>query len=1452
MPILASSTYVNAYGKSSSVVAVTTAAPLDSVNGGLDAFVVKYNTAGKSVWSARIGSVQPDVGFGIATDTSGNVYVTGRGGFAPVFVCNADGSPFPLSLVHAGAGDAFVVKYNTNGVVQWTARVASAGADDVGFGIATDSDANVYVTGQAAAGRVFNADGTAFATLLGNSGSYDAFIVKYNTNGVVQWLARIGSTQSDIGYAIATDSTGNVYVTGQGGSGVVITAFSSNGTAFATTLPSGGGVNAFIVKYNTSGIVQWFTRVQSAGTDIGYGIATDSAGNVYLTGGSGGVMTLFNADGSSFSPTLTTDGADVYIIKYNTDGFGQWAARIESPASEIGYGIATDASGNVYVTAQGGGGTITAYNSNGTAFATTNPHAGGGDVVIAKYNTSGFVQWIARIASNAGDTGFGIASDSVGNVYVTGLVAGNRLGVTAYNSNGTIFATIQASLAGGGEVFLAKYNTNGAGQWLTHLTASGADSGRGIAIDSAGNSYTTGSFTGGRLTVYGRSLSLASTLPTIGGTDAFIIKYNTNGSPLWATQIASTAADAGYAITSDVNGNVYVTGEGGTGSVVTAYNANGSAFGTTLANAGGTDVFIAKYTSDGVVQWVARVASTGADIGYAVNTDSSGNLYVGGQAGAAMTAYNSDGSTFSPAITNAGNTDAFVAKYNSSGVVQWVARVASTGADRVFAIATDASGNVYVTGQGGSNAVVTVFNANGTAFPTTLANSGNTDTFLVKYDTNGSVQWVTRVASDFTDIGYSLATDSDGNVYLGCQGTVIVPRNSDGTAFTISFPPTFTVDAYIVKYNASGFVQWVGMVASVDADTALGIAIDSAGNVCVAGEMRRDPIIYSSNGTSYTQGVNAGGYIIKYNANGILQWHLATSSRNAGIGLDAAGNIYSFGSYGTPTTLTSFADSTGSTFAEVFGSASVVKYNTHGVGQWVQVVRGSATATTSRGISVDSFGNSYITGNGASGESIFIYNLDFTPYRVLNTMGATDAFVVKYSSNVTPQWINRITSLEIDIGYGIATDANANVFVCGRAGDNAVLFYNADGTVFGRTLPRTAAGNTGYVAKYDTNGMVQWIARLVTATIAFQITTDISGNAYVVGQAGATAFNSDGTAFSPSIPGVDAFIVKYNTAGFVQWHTRVGGSSTDIAYGVATDISGNILITGQSASGGAITAYNAGGTAFSPTMTTDGNNDAFIVKYNTNGVVQWLAKITSSGADAGFAVATGPTGDVYVAGQGGSAAVVTAFNFDGSAFSPTLANAGNSDAFIVKYNATGSVQWITSVAGTGADSATSIATDSAGNIYVSGTYSTLATSFSVGNIAFSPTLAAAGATDVFLVKYNADGVVQWNARISTFATDVSYDIVTDSAGSVYISGSSSAYVVAYNASGTLFGSAGDSVNGRNTGAFIVKYSSTGVVEWISTANGSGNDIPRGIAIDSSNNIYLTGEFGSSALVAYDG
>ena len=130
-----------------------------------------------------------------------------------------------------------------------------------------------------------------------------------------------------------------------------------------------------------------------------------------------------------------------------------------------------------------------------------------------------------------------------------------------------------------------------------------------------------------------------------------------------------------------------------------------------LAYAGtGNDAFIAKYNAAGVVQWVARQAGTGSDTAYGVTADSSGNVIVAGYYGSALTIYNADGQQFGTTLAlTGGSYDAFIAKYNAAGVVQWVAQQVGTGPDIALAVTVDSSGNVIVAGSYGS--ALTIYNA---------------------------------------------------------------------------------------------------------------------------------------------------------------------------------------------------------------------------------------------------------------------------------------------------------------------------------------------------------------------------------------------------------------------------------------------------------------------------------------------------------------------------------------------------------------------------------------------------------------------------------------------------------------------------------------------------------------------------------------------------------------------
>ncbi len=210
--------------------------------------------------------------YGIATDASGNIYITGYA------AGNLDAN------VNAGSYDAFIAKYDTTGAKQWTKLLGSVG-DDRAYGIAVDASANVFITGYTSG----TLDGNAIA------GSYDAFVAKYDTTGAKQWTKLLGSAGYDMATGAAVDASGNVYITGY-----------TNGNLAGG---NSGSYDAFIAKYDTTGVIQWSRLLGTPGVDYSTGIAIDTSGNVYFTGYTNGSLDHMNAG-----------GFDAFITKISTDG----------------------------------------------------------------------------------------------------------------------------------------------------------------------------------------------------------------------------------------------------------------------------------------------------------------------------------------------------------------------------------------------------------------------------------------------------------------------------------------------------------------------------------------------------------------------------------------------------------------------------------------------------------------------------------------------------------------------------------------------------------------------------------------------------------------------------------------------------------------------------------------------------------------------------------------------------------------------------------------------------------------------------------------------------------------------------------------------------------------------------------------------------------------------------
>ena len=502
------------------------------------------------------------------------------------------------------------------------------------------------------------------------------------------WFTRIAGAADAFGYGVARDSLDNIIVIGTYDT-ADITIYNIDGSIFGT-LPFIGLTEAFLVKYNSNGTAIWATRISGAGNDFGYSVAVDSLNNIIITGYYTANITIYNADGSTTISLTATTGADVFIVKYNSNGTAIWATRIAGGGSTIspqpGQGVSVDSFDNSIIVTGFYGTTITIYNAtplpSGT-FTTLATLATNGSVFhafIVKYDSNGIGQWATRIAPVTAGAGniFGLGvkiipnSSSAGDIIVTGAFAATA---SIFNAPGTApaFGTL-VLFSGTSNVFIVKYNSSGVGQWSSRIAGTGVDRGYGIAVDSNKDIIVTGYYTGSA-NILNPGSTTFGTLPNSGGLDAFIVKYTgLTGFGIWATRIAGATTDRGHGIAVDSLNNIIVTGFYSV-TTTTIYNAPFGATSTlpNLPISGTNDVFIVKYSSSGVGVWATRIAGTADDTGSSITVDSNNNIIVTGYYDSSpVTIYNTPGTLVAGTLVNTGLYDVFLVKYTSNGFVQLI------------------------------------------------------------------------------------------------------------------------------------------------------------------------------------------------------------------------------------------------------------------------------------------------------------------------------------------------------------------------------------------------------------------------------------------------------------------------------------------------------------------------------------------------------------------------------------------------------------------------------------------------------------------------------------------------------------------------------------------------------------------------------------------------------------
>jgi hypothetical protein len=431
----------------------------------------------------------------------------------------------------------------SQGSYTWTKRMGGA-SDDCSTFIVTDLLGNVYVTGYFQSSVNFGADfgTTDTKTAAGNT---DIFITKINANGSYGWTKRMGGTGADLGYDITTDQAGNIYVAGYFQDTVDF------GTDFGATdtKASAGMYDIFITRINADGTYSWTRRMGGAFYDRGYGIATDSSGNINVTGLFAGIVD-FGADFGTTDTKTAQGNDDIFITRINANGTYGWTRRMGGTSDDACYGIITDSPGNVYVT-----GDFRQTVNFGADFGTTDIKTahGAGDAFITRINANGSYGWTKGIGGTGTDLCSGITSDPAGNIYVTGYFW------DTVNFGADFGTTDTKTSVGAFDIFVTRINANGTYGWTRRMGGTVTDLGFDIIIAPAGSVYVTGYF--GEVADFGTDFGTTDTKISAGNYDIFITSINPSGSYGWTKRMGGASNDRGYGIIIDPSGNVYVTGD---------------------------------------------------------------------------------------------------------------------------------------------------------------------------------------------------------------------------------------------------------------------------------------------------------------------------------------------------------------------------------------------------------------------------------------------------------------------------------------------------------------------------------------------------------------------------------------------------------------------------------------------------------------------------------------------------------------------------------------------------------------------------------------------------------------------------------------------------------------------------------------------------------------------------
>ena len=686
-------------------------------SGSYDGMIIKYDEEGEVEWARSVGGEESEKITSVAVTSDGGAIVGGDFYSNSIQVGEYTLTNNSSSIYRA---DGMIIKYSREGEVEWTKNIGGEGNEEI-TSVAETNDGDYIVVGNFYSYEIQLGDYT--LEIAKQSFNSDGMIIKYDRSGEVKWAGSVGGIDNEEITSVATTSDG----------GYIIGAYSKSNDIQARdySITNYYDVAVMIIKYDFSNKVEWVKSAGGEGSTHYNGRITsvDATSNGgYIVGGYFVGKEIQVGDYTLTNNNSSTNFSDGMIIKFEEKEL----INVDITKAEGIGGSATDEITSVTATSDGGyiaGGYFSNYDIQVGEYTLTNSSNYASDGMIIKYDADGKVKWARSVGGNMYDYIESVAETSDGGYIAGGYFDSDEIQVGDYTLTNS----------GSNDGMLIKYSREGNVEWVRSVGGSALDEITSVTSTNDGGYIAGGYF-------FSSSIQVGEyTLENSGNADGMIIKYDADGKVEWARSIGGSSNDYIKSVAETSDGGVIVGGYFDSDEIqVGEYTLNGS-----------NDGMIIKYSGEGAVEWARSVGENDEEYITSVAVTNDGGVIVGGYF------YSDEIQVGEYTLTNSSEyyADGMIIKYSAKGEVEWARSVGGSNTDCINSVASTRDGGYIAGGYFASRSIQ--------LGDYTLTNNGSNDGMIIKYSSEGEVEWARSVGGDGDDNIYSIVETSDEGVIAG-------------------------------------------------------------------------------------------------------------------------------------------------------------------------------------------------------------------------------------------------------------------------------------------------------------------------------------------------------------------------------------------------------------------------------------------------------------------------------------------------------------------------------------------------------------------------------------------------------------------------------------------------------------------------------------------------------------